>query len=106
MITQETIEIAKERLVKAYNPLSIYLFGSYAWGVPHEDSDLDFMIVVSDEYELGSPPSLKGYDALFDLRVPVDILINRSSIFLKRANHFSTLQHKILKESIKLYGNT
>ncbi|MCU0391337.1 MAG: nucleotidyltransferase domain-containing protein [Thermoflexibacter sp.] len=106
MITQETIEIAKQRLVKAYNPLAIYLFGSYAWGTPDEESDLDLMIVVSDEAELERPESLKGHDVLIDLRVPVDILINKESTFLKRANHLSTLQHKIKNEAVKLYGNT
>ena len=32
MIFQETIQEAIGRLVKAYNPLEIYLFGACAWG--------------------------------------------------------------------------
>ncbi len=40
------MEDVKNRLVRAYNPLTIYLFGSYAWGTPTEDSDLDLVIVV------------------------------------------------------------
>jgi len=43
MISQETIEEVKNRLVKTYDPISIYLFGSYAWGHPTEDSDLDLL---------------------------------------------------------------
>jgi predicted nucleotidyltransferase len=105
MITQETIEIAKQRLVKAYNPLAIYLFGSYAWGTPDEESDLDLMIVVSDEAELERPPSLKARYALLDLHIPLDILVSKKSSFMARAVHLSTLQYKIKNEAVKLYGD-
>ena len=46
MITNEVIEEVKNRLVKTYDPLAIYLFGSYAWGTPTEESDLDLVIIV------------------------------------------------------------
>ena len=44
MIKREVIDEVKNRLVKAYDPLAIYLFGSYAWGTPTEDSDLELLI--------------------------------------------------------------
>jgi len=46
MINLKKIEEAKEILVIEFNPEKIYIFGSYAWGNPTEDSDLDIMIVV------------------------------------------------------------
>lgn len=46
MINKETIEEVKNRLVKTYNPIAIYLFGSYAWGSPTEDSDLDLLVII------------------------------------------------------------
>ena len=51
MISQEVIEEVKNRLIKTYNPIAIYLFGSYAWGTPNEDSDLDLLIVVDKSEE-------------------------------------------------------
>jgi len=39
-------ETIKTRLNKAYNPISLYIFGSYAWGTPTKDSDLDLLLVV------------------------------------------------------------
>ena len=33
------------RLVAEYAPQKIILFGSYAYGEPHEDSDIDLLIV-------------------------------------------------------------
>ncbi|MEK7534169.1 MAG: nucleotidyltransferase domain-containing protein [Patescibacteria group bacterium] len=34
-----------EKIVKDYKPEKIILFGSYAWGKPHTDSDVDLFIV-------------------------------------------------------------
>ena len=53
MTKPEIIETVKERLIKTYNPKTIYLFGSYAWGTPDEDSDLDLLVVIeSSEFQL------------------------------------------------------
>ena len=46
MINLKKIEEAKEILVIEFNSEKIYIFGSYAWGNPTEDSDLYIMIVV------------------------------------------------------------
>jgi predicted nucleotidyltransferase len=34
-----------EKLAAEYSPERIILFGSYAYGAPHEDSDIDLLIV-------------------------------------------------------------
>ncbi len=43
MIPQETIQEALARLVKAYDPLEIYMYGKYGWGTPDEDDDLNLL---------------------------------------------------------------
>lgn len=47
MITPEQINLLKDVIVKTMQPEKIYLFGSYAHGVPNEDSDLDILIEVA-----------------------------------------------------------
>ena len=47
-ITPLLLQEITERLVKEFQPEEIILFGSYAWGTPDKDSDLDLLIVVSD----------------------------------------------------------
>ena len=112
MISQDKIQEATRRLVEAYNPVAIYLFGSYAWGVPTEDSDLDFMVIVSDAIRTDftyKRDKLKVFDQTFYkdeyLNVPVDVLVNTESKFFSRSNHPSTLQFKILNEGKEVYGN-
>ena len=42
---QEIISILSE-----LNPYLILLFGSYAYGTPHEDSDIDLLVVINDDF--------------------------------------------------------
>lgn len=44
-ITQDKIKEISNKIVDNYNPEKIILFGSYAWGTPGPDSDVDIFIV-------------------------------------------------------------
>jgi uncharacterized protein len=46
------IEDLREQIVRVANPEKIILFGSYAYGEPNEDSDVDLLVVMPFE---GSP---------------------------------------------------
>ncbi|MBW8050030.1 MAG: nucleotidyltransferase domain-containing protein [Cytophagales bacterium] len=100
---KKILEKVKNRLVKAYNPLAIYLFGSHAWGEPDKDSDLDLLVVVANETELESPKGLKGQYALADLGIAKDLIITKLDRFNQQANHPATLYFKIKNEGIKIY---
>lgn len=43
------IQQVVQKIVKEYKPEKIILFGSYAWGKPHEWSDLDFFIIKNSQ---------------------------------------------------------
>lgn len=43
--TRKTILKMVEKIIKEYQPKKIILFGSYAYGEPTEDSDVDLLIV-------------------------------------------------------------
>ena len=45
MITQEQIEKLLKIIVDKYEPEKVILFGSYAYGNPGKDSDLDLLVV-------------------------------------------------------------
>ncbi len=67
MIAREIINRAVKRLVQTYHPLKIYLFGSYAWGKPTEESDLDLLIVVDRSDQNEYQRSVAGHYALWGL---------------------------------------
>jgi len=45
MTLEQQIERIVRQIVEGYRPLKVILFGSYAYGEPTEDSDLDLLIV-------------------------------------------------------------
>jgi len=45
MYTAEDINILKDLIVEIVEPDRIILFGSYAYGVPNEKSDLDLLVI-------------------------------------------------------------
>ena len=46
MVTQAEILRVVERIVKQFHPEKIILFGSYAWGNPGPESDVDLVIIM------------------------------------------------------------
>ena len=42
---QEAIQNILEKLITEYAPQKVILFGSYAYGTPHSDSDIDLLII-------------------------------------------------------------
>ena len=97
------IEDAVKRLAEAYQPLRIYLFGSYAWGEPHAESDLDFMLVLPDNITPTFELRRKGNRALAGVGCSVDFIFNTSTSFDYQAEHPSSLEYKIKKEGKIVY---
>lgn len=82
----------------------IYLFGSFAYGTPHAESDIDLMVVVDNSLD-----PLKANMQINKVLVgkrshPLDILVNRATAF-ETAAEGSTLQQHIKKEGLLLYDH-
>jgi uncharacterized protein len=105
VISKEIIEEVKNRLVKTYDPVAIYLFGSYAWGTPTEDSDLDLLIVVEKSNEKSYKRPISGYVALHGLEdISKDIIVHTKEVFDRRSNEITTLEYKIKRDGKVLYA--
>ena len=95
-------EIITTRLQKAYDPLSLYIFGSYAWGVPTKDSDLDLVVVVESSEQKPYKRAIKGIRALRGLGIAKDILVYTKDEFKTLSKDVSSLLYKVEREGIKL----
>ncbi len=104
MIKREVIEEVKNRLVKAYDPIAIYLFGSYAWGTPTEDSDLDLLIVVETSDEKSYKRPVLGHHVLYGLDVSKDLIVYTREEFEKRSKDKTTLCFKVENEGELIYA--
>jgi uncharacterized protein len=104
MVNKETLEEVKNRLVKTYDPIAIYLFGSYVWGKPTEDSDLDLLIVIDKSDEKSYERVRPGQRVLYDLNISKDLLIYTKDEFDRISNNVTTLGYKIRREGKVIYA--
>ena len=102
---QAELDELKELIVKAIPVEQIYLFGSYAYGTPHEYSDLDLYVVLKDDAEtreLDAVVKILGVIRKVKTK-PVDIIANKKSKYLRLMTG-PTMERKIAREGIKIYG--
>ena len=62
---RELIQDILEKLLTSYAPQKVILFGSYAYGTPRQDSDIDLLIIKTlgvKSYEITRPPSPQKQD--------------------------------------------
>jgi predicted nucleotidyltransferase len=85
MITEEQIQAVVRRIVEGYAPDKIILFGSYAYGVPHENSDLDLLIIKEKAEAKRGERAIAVRTLLWGTDAPaMDILI-RTPVEMERA---------------------
>lgn len=82
----------------------IYLFGSYAYGEPHKDSDLDFYVVIPDDADrpIEVMHQIRANLSALGQTMPVDIIAARSSRFADMSV-LPTMERKIVREGVLLY---
>jgi len=103
-IPQDLLESAIERLKAEFRPEQIYLFGSHAWGTPHEDSDVDLMVIVQKSGERAISRMQRAHRCLRGLRMSKDVFVQTREEFDRYKDLSASLQHQILKRGRKLYG--
>jgi len=75
-VDEKLLQEIVRRIVSEINPIKIILFGSWAYGKPHKDSDLDLLIIV-DRLTTSSrrKERIKIRTILQDILIPQDIVV-------------------------------
>jgi predicted nucleotidyltransferase len=102
---QSELSTLKEIIIRAVPVEQIWLFGSYAYGTPHKDSDLDLYVILKDNVQM------RLVDAAITIRIaigrkktmPVDVITNTLGKYRERAE-YPTLERTIARKGIKIYG--
>ncbi|HCS75854.1 MAG TPA: nucleotidyltransferase domain-containing protein [Clostridiales bacterium] len=102
-VSPEIMEIA-EKIKSTVDCEKIYLFGSYAYGTPNEDSDYDFYVIIPDNTikPLEAMKQISRELAKTEIVTPVDILASYASNFKERSIQ-PTLERIIAREGVVLY---
>lgn len=97
--TTKNIQQVAKQIVKEFQPESVVLFGSWAWGTPHQDSDVDLCVIKETRDTRALARKIDG--AIFPRPFPLDLVVYSPSQIKKTRDMFilDILKHgKILYE--------
>jgi predicted nucleotidyltransferase len=98
---REGLRKVTRQIVEQFHPQKVILFGSYAYGQPTEDSDVDLLVIMETE---GNPLyAAARISAAVDHPFPLDILVIRPSdlaFALQEKNIFET---EVMNKGVILY---
>lgn len=105
MEKRDIILRAVEKIKEQYKPQKIILFGSFAWGNPSKDSDIDLLIIKKTELKhrersLLVRKIIREENAL----VGIDILVFNPEEIEERLRIGDSFISKILRKGEVLYG--
>jgi predicted nucleotidyltransferase len=92
------------RLIAAYDPERVYLFGSVARGDAGPDSDYDLLLVVPDDAPAEQRGSRLAYEALCGTGKAADVLVCTHSYFENRRTLKASLPGTVLREGRLLHA--
>ncbi|MDR3314126.1 MAG: nucleotidyltransferase domain-containing protein [Oscillospiraceae bacterium] len=100
------LDLIKESVLQVVpDTEAIYLFGSYAYGEPNGDSDLDIFVVMPDRVENPTLTSLDIRMKMFGKQhFAIDMLAQNKSKFKYRSSVRPTLEWVVAQQGRLLYG--
>lgn len=103
-ITDAALAEVVRRLVAAFLPARIYLFGSRARGDAGPDSDYDLMVVVPDDAPPERRRSRRAYEVLWGAGAAADVLVWTLGAFDARLHLKASLPSAVVREGKLLYA--
>ena len=101
-VTLEQIQEYSERIAAAFRPERIILFGSYAYGAPQADSDVDLLIVMPLEED--SARKAAEIRRLVRAGFPVDLLVRSPDQVEKRIKLNDWFMREIIEKGKVVYA--
>jgi predicted nucleotidyltransferase len=94
-----------ERIVAAFVPEKIILFGSHAYGNATPDSDLDLLVIM--ETDLPAAERTRKISRLLrPRRLPLDIVVRNPQEIQSSLRRVDPFVHEILEKGVVLYARS
>ncbi|MEW6286490.1 MAG: nucleotidyltransferase domain-containing protein [Chloroflexota bacterium] len=100
-ISRPKIRKFARQVAKKFNPHKIILFGSYAYGSPTEDSDVDILIVMS--FKGRNPEKATEIWMATKPEFPIDIMVRKPAEIKERLKMGDCFFREITEKGIALY---
>ena len=105
MITEAQIQAIVARIVEGYAPDRIILFGSYAYGTPTEDSDLDLLIIKQNAEVRRIERAIAVRQLLWNTDAPaMDILIRTPEELAARLALYYSVEAQAIQKGRTLHA--
>jgi len=103
MSTISRMKIRKfaRQVARQFNPHKIILFGSYAYGKPTEDSDVDILVVMS--FKGRNPEKATEIWMATKPEFPIDIMVRKPAELKQRLKMGDYFFREIIEKGIALY---
>lgn len=101
MVDMDSIHTLVERIVQAYHPERVVLFGSYAYGMPTLDSDVDLLVVLPFEGK-GARKAVEILNMVHP-EFPVDLLVRTPEQLRQRLAWHDFFLREVLEKGKTLY---
>lgn len=102
MISMRDIQCYCDVVAASFRPRKIILFGSYAYGTPNEDSDVDVMVLMPKSRRLGRRPALKIREKV-EANFPVDVLVRDPLFVQERLEEGDCFLEEVMKKGRGMY---
>ena len=102
MVTRRQIRKFVDAVVERFDPHRVILFGSYAYGTPTEDSDVDLLVVMPH-------PGRTTHAAAIAIRLncdrdfAMDLLVRSPAEVAKRLAIGDCFMHEVTSKGVQLY---
>ena len=97
LVPRAAIRRAVEQIVREFEPDQVYLFGSYAYGEPDKDSDVDILVVMSTRNEIDQ--SVKIHLAV-DPAFAFDVIVRKPRDMRRRLREGDWFLREIVSKGI------
>lgn len=101
-VTEQLLNEIVQKIVSYFHPLKIVLFGSYAWGKPKRDSDVD-LLVIMESNERPARRAVAVRDVCQPRFLSMDIMVRTPDEITERLEIGDFFFRNILKKGIVLY---
>lgn len=101
MVSMSEIESLAQRIAEQFQPQKIVLFGSYAYGNPTPDSDVDLLVIMDFE----GRNLHKATEILMATapKFPIDLLVRKPTVVQERIELGDYFLREVLEKGLVLY---
>ena len=103
MVSRQEIQATCDDIVREFAPLQVILFGSYGYGTPTEDSDVDLLVVMAIP-ESETRRQASEIRRRIPHRFPMDLLVRSPEEIAYRLSYNDWFLREISEKGEVLYG--